>query len=174
MRPPTLFAALLSSSGSSVVSFSQRFTNQPTTSSQGANEYPTCKPVMLCGRPKRCNSDVVAVTFSAASCRSYPKGASNRPTAKLRPLPMGATAVTLNRCKLTSVAIASSPNCSMQVPVPGQPAVEREQGQAAESQGENVLKAPMLNWSKRKSVCPGSDDTGALPANSGTTWIREL
>ena len=44
----------------------------------------------------------------------------------------------------------------------------------AESHGENVLKAPMLNWSKRKSVRVGSDDTGALPANSGTIWMREL
>ena len=99
---------------------------------------------------------------------------------------MGATPVTLTRCRLTSVAIGSPPNCSMQVPVSGQPRSgsgpwlcrwprrSTSMLAPAESQGENVLKAPMLNWSKRKSVCPGSDDTGALPANSGTTWIREL
>jgi len=58
---------------------------------------------MLCGRPKRCSSEVVAVRFSAASWRSYPNGASKRPKESASPFPMGAMAVTLNRCRLTSV-----------------------------------------------------------------------
>ena len=119
--PPTLFARLLSSIGSSVVSFSQRFTTHPATSSQGANWYAACSPVMLCGRPNRCSSEVVAVRLSAASWRSYPNGVSNRPNESARPFPIGATAVMLKRCRLISVSIASVPNCSVQVPVPGQP-----------------------------------------------------
>src|SRR6266850_3647179 len=44
----------------------------------------------------------------------------------------------------------------------------------ADSHDAKVLYAPMVNWSNRKSMWPGSEVTGAFPANSGTIWMREF
>ena len=171
-----------------MVSFSHRFTSHAVTSSHGVGCTATVMPVMLCGRPNRCSSEMVAVRFNAASWRSYPKGVSNRPADRAMPFPTGTTAVTLNRWRLTSVVTGSLPNCSVHGAVPGHPNSPASVKPwlcrcacrsismlaPADNQGAKVLYAPMVNWSNLKSMWPGSEVTGAFPANSGTIWMREL